>query len=419
MMHGTWTRRTFLQRTTLATLGVLACPAHPHAHTPRESQDTPRSGSGPALTRALSLRVLQAEATKHQQKHQALPDTLAHLDGLNRLQGFIAAPDGEVIVLGTHEASHPMLSVDDLAIALRSAFKVSPSYQDAPGCSIDPWLGAQDPWRIQRVRVLGMPASAMAARHVAVDYALKQASAGLISLEPEFPSLYAMARSSTTPCAEPRTAEKQTQVTHRFWFYPRYPQPPPRFLTAEGCTLVLKPVGVQVLTEQEFFDHTGQRVGAAPASSEAGNWARRITDLLTADHIPQFASLCSDFRVIEFGKLLHYQQVPSASLQYLLREHWLTVTTVPSFIGGIRRDEREEVVCASQITERPGAKGTRIEAHEQIHRATWSFRGGVEAHVQLTPEHVAEERTGHLAQLRRQVLAARPTAEALWWPMTT
>jgi hypothetical protein len=86
-------------------------------------------------------------------------------------------------------------------------------------------------------------------------------------------------------------------------------------------------------------------------------------------------------------------------------------------VGGIRREERGEVVCENQITERQVSDGKLIESTEQVQRYHFTSRGGVEAKVSLTPDHFIEERSGVLTGLRRRVRASRPSARALLWPI--
>ena len=270
-----YTRRRLLRGTlTLgASLGLLVTAARPgFAFWPRRApRETPPAdasltrvpAASPRPSLALSLAVLQAEAASAQQARQPLPVELAQLGGLNRLDGFMAEPDGEVVLLGEHEASLPPLHLDDLVVSLRHAYHASPAYEGTLGCTIDPWQGAKDPWQIQQVRVFGMPPSVlMAQRHVAIDYELKRISAGLVSLGHDVPSLYDLNRSPEPLCGDTAQPEQRTEMTHRFWFYPRYPEPP-RFLVEGRTVLILKPVEVQLLTEQEFRDQTGQRTGAA------------------------------------------------------------------------------------------------------------------------------------------------------------
>ena len=153
----------------------------------------------PQPSLALSLTVLQAQAEQH---GGTLPQQLVQLGGLNRIHGFLLEPDGEVILLGEHDPALPTLHLDDVAVALRNAYQVSAAYQGVLGCTIDPWAGAEDPWRIQRVTVFGMPPTVrMAARHVLVDFELKKVSAGLLLLVQGVPSLHELDMATFSPCA--------------------------------------------------------------------------------------------------------------------------------------------------------------------------------------------------------------------------
>jgi hypothetical protein len=262
---------------------------------------------------ALSLTVLQEKAA---QRYQALSADLVSLGGINRIQGIMLEPDGEIIFLGERDASLPLISLEDLIVALSNAYQM-PSYQGMLGCTIDPWSGSQDPWRIQQLRIFGMPATvAMATRHVAIDFALKKASTGIVSLGNGVPSLYEMTRSPSPPCEGSLEKIEQVELMHRFWFFPLFP-PAPRFLEDQGIVLILKSVQVQLLTEQAFLDRTGQHTGSAPASAVAEHFAQLVTQLLATNQIHPYAQLHNDFRVIEVTQLLRFKQVPPHSLPFL------------------------------------------------------------------------------------------------------
>jgi hypothetical protein len=363
--------------------------------------------------------VLQAEVAAVAQARQGCPDALVHLGGMNRIQGFMGEPDGELILLGAPDAAFPPLHLEDLVISLRNAYQVSPAYQGTLGCSIDARVGAVQPWRIQAVSVFGMPATTMmAARHVTLDYELKKVSAGLVALGEGMPSLYELARAATPLCEGALDKEQGTEMIHRFWFYPLYPAPP-RFVQDEGIILIRQPVDVQLLTEREFFDRTGRRTGAAPADPLAEHFAQRMTQLLATNQLRRYAHLRNDFRIIEVGQLLRFMHVPTAALSYVLQHYPLTAMPVPAFIGGVRRDERSEVVCEHQLTERQVPKGKLIESSERLQRYRWTFQGGVEAQVRLATDHFVQERSGALASLRRRVRASRPGPRTLLWAIAS
>lgn len=64
----------------------------------------------------------------------------------------------------------------------------------------------------------------------------------------------------------------------------------------EDGVLIQKPVGIQVLTEKEFLDRTGHRLGATTASAEAQTFAQRVTQLLMSRTVPRYDTLVEDFR---------------------------------------------------------------------------------------------------------------------------
>lgn len=181
--------------------------------------------------------------------------------------------------------------------------------------------------------------------------------------------------------------------------------------------VILWPVEVQLLTEQEFLNQAGQRQGAAPAAPVAQEFAQAITQLLATMTHPDYTRLVQDFRWIELGQLLRFRTVPASSLQYLLQEYPVPEVPVPAFVGGIRREEHGEVVCDTQITEKRVPQGTRIASTEQVARYHYVSRGGVEANIRLTPTQFTPERSGVLGRFRQQVRAARPTAQTLLWAL--
>jgi hypothetical protein len=367
----------------------------------------------PAL--ALSLTLLQQQLAELQRARRKVPDTLVHLEGMNRLQGLMTEPDGELLLLGSRDTAAPSLHLDDLVVALRHAYQVDAAYQGVPGCTIDPWVGANDPWRIQRVVVTGMPPHVpMAARHVAIDYALKKVSAGIMALTHDVTSLYALHRAANPLCGDRQGQHTAQPIIHRFWFYPRYP-PTPRFMQEAHLVLILRPVEVQLLTEREFLSQTGQRQGSTVAAPAAQGFANAITQLLATTTHPDYTRLVQDFRCLELGQLLRFREVPAASVAYFLQDYPLTEVTVPAFVGGIRREEHGEVVCDTQITEQRLPQGTHVASTEHIKRYHYVSRGGVEARIRLTPTQFAPERAGALARLRQQVRASRPSARTLWW----
>lgn len=367
-------------------------------------------------TLALSLTVLQEQAERAVQLGRSLSEEQAQLSGMNVLRGFATGRDGELLLLGDRDAALPPTHLDDLAVALRNAYHMGEEYRGAPGVSIDPIPDAKDPWSIQKVRVFGMPRSAMSERMVTIDYKLKSVSAGLMKLV-DVPSLYELRRASSGLCNGARSREHNGEMRHRFWFYPRYGDRP-RFLEAENCVLILRPVDVQLLTEREFFDRTGRRTGAEPAVAEAEQFVRLVTErVLATGAVREYAHLRSDFRVLEAAKLLRFKQVTPDRLRYLLEAHPQRSVTVPTYVGGIRRTEQGEATCEATITERATSTSTAVGVKERLERYEYRSRGGVEAKLEVVIADFRPERTGHLSKLLAEVRASRPSERAMVWPI--
>lgn len=145
------------------------------------------------------------------------------------------------------------------------------------------------------------------------------------------------------------------------------------------------------------------------------HFTRLVSDLLATAPTGPYAQLRNDFRIIELSKLITMRGLPATSLRYLLAEHALSAVTVPRFVGGVRRAEQGEIVCDSTIIERPGPKGSLVQAQSHVRRYHHTARGGVEVQLTFAPAQFVEERAGVLEPLRRQVRAARPAPRALVW----
>lgn len=358
----------------------------------------------PAL--AVSLRGL---AAAFQRSRQAAD--VANLGGLSRLVGVSAEPDGDILLMG-----HPgarSLHIDDVAITLRSAYHAGPDYQEPIGCTIDPREGADDPWVIQVARTFGIEPSAMAARQVAIDYEMKRASLGLIVLKAGMPTVWS-GGDGVSECAAnaPRTMGA-TQTVHRFWFCPKVPEAP-RFVRDGDAIWIQKPVGVQVLTEQEFLDSNAHRVGGKPAEGPAIKFAVAMSGLCGSSDLPQYVALRADFRLIEAAKLAPLLGLRPDSLGYYLNQHEVRKVNVPKYVGGLWREESTELTCENRVDEIPMAGGISYQSHADVRTRRRRVIGGVEARVSIADRDV---RPGdkELSDMMTRVRQARPSADAATW----
>jgi hypothetical protein len=334
-----------------------------------------------------------------------LPSHVAELGGLNRIGGFLVSDD-DIIILGDHDPRWPPIHIDDLMIGLRSGYEVSASYHEAPGCSIDPRIGAADPWLIQDVRVLGIETSdcRMAARHVALDYELKYAGAGLR----EIPGVHDTfsARRGRDLCAGAHTSEA---VTTGFWFCAAYPEERPRFEVDGPAVLIRHPVGVRVLSERSFLGATNNGSGAEP-DPVAAAFAADVTHVLASETRREYQALVNDFRVIELGRVLNFRTVPASRFEYLLYEHRLSPIAVPRLVRGIRRAEQVQMSC----DEAPNGGGLI----RSVKRSS-EYRGGVEAHIDIPAGQFVEKAGGMRDQWLDRVIRSRPAADSLIWAVNS
>lgn len=374
------------------------------------AEDVVLEGFQPAV--ALSLRGV---ATAFR-KGGGAAARVATMGGLNRLVGVSVESDGDVLFLGLREPSWPAQHIDDMAVTLRSAFHAGPAYQEPIGCTIDPRAGEDDPWTMQVAKTFGVEPSAMAARHIAIDYEMKKASLGLIALKPGMPSVMdgsdVIADCSST-AAPPKGA---TETVHRFWFCPKVPGPP-RFVRDGEAIWIQKPVGAQVLTEQEFLDAKANRVGGKPAAGSAVKFAQAMTGLLQSCDLPQYAALRADFRLIEAAKLVPLLGVDPASLQYYLSEHTVRKEKVPTYVGGLWRNESSEFTCENKVDEAPVSGGTSYRSHADVRRRQERVIGGVEARVPIERKDVREG-ANELSATMTRVREAKPSADAAIWTVS-
>ena len=87
----------------------------------------------PKPSLALSLTRLQAEAAAH--AREPLPEHFAQLGQINVFQGYMLEPDGELLLLRARDSTLPIMGdLDDVSVALRNSYAVSPVYHGAIGC---------------------------------------------------------------------------------------------------------------------------------------------------------------------------------------------------------------------------------------------------------------------------------------------
>jgi hypothetical protein len=245
----------------------------------------------------------------------------------------------------------------------------------------------------------------MAARHVDLDYELKRAGAGIQGADGKIlPSAFDL-ENGDGPCAS--TGKKAVDMAHRYWYFPRTPEHP-RFQRDGQTTSILRPIGVQLLTEQEFLNSRGERTGATEADPAAQKFADAVTSLLESDKVARFAQMIHDFRAIELARLMRFCGVGQEGLSFLLTQYELQHVQVPTLVGGVKREEQGSTVCKTKVTE----TASEINSEESVSEYHFEYRGGVQAKVELAD---ADFVYGDLSPMRRLVLGARSSATAVSW----
>jgi len=352
-------------------------------------------------TAALSLAALQ-EHSKRKLKWPGSQDAV--LPGINRITGFLV--DGsDVVLFGHQEEALPAIELDAFVVALRNAFGAGDAYHGDPGCTIDPIPG-EHPFQVQKVSVFGIPNDCiMAARHVSLDYELKRIGAGIPGSDGKIlPSAFEL-ENRGGPCVS--GGDRAVSIAHRYWFFPKTPERP-RFERDRQTASILRPIGVQLLTEQEFLNRRGERTGATQADPAAQQFADAVTTLLESDKVARYSQMVHDFRVIEVARLMHFCGISQENISFLLWNYDLKRVEVPSLVGGVQRDEQGRTVCKTTVTQ----TATVIQYEESSSQYRYEYRGGVEAKVEVADADVTPS---DLDRLRRRVLDSRPSSGAVSW----
>jgi hypothetical protein len=274
--------------------------------------------------RMISLRGLDEAIAQLAAEGKQPSDDIRYLAGLQRVQYIFVDPDNRDIVLaGPAEGwkiddlgnvvgvttGRPVLQLDDLAVALRSA---NAARQGGISCSIDPtpeglqrlqqYLSTKrtigNPSQTfkeyehalgrQQISVTGVPGtSRFASVLVAADYRMKR-----LAMKMDEPPVKGMA--SFLDLAAPGE-----NMFPRWWLSPNYDA---LHRDADGLAWELRGVGVKCLTAEDTFSQAGQRTSTGAASAVAQKWADNMTAKYEALAMkePIFAELrnCIDLAVV-------------------------------------------------------------------------------------------------------------------------
>lgn len=280
--------------------------------------DAPREIARRHKTRKISLKRLEATIIEHLDARRPLPVEVRYLAGLRRIDEVLLAEDGDVVLVGpaggwTRLASgevadpdsrHPVLELDDLAIALRFATATRES-DSFIGCSIDPTregiksysrylkrlsgpinpkripsllTGMQKAMGLQVVRVFGVPAdSRFACKLVAADYRLKRVAMGF-----ERPPVKGLLNYIDLLAKSNKAAVRHQ---HRFWFVATH-----QGISHSGDFRTWRFTGPGLAVRTAAAGTSNERNKATPlARKMASNLTNHFPQL--SQHIPIFGEL--------------------------------------------------------------------------------------------------------------------------------
>jgi hypothetical protein len=364
--------------------------------------------------RFVSLNQLESEIAAARTAKKPMPEAVRYLAGLQRVKYVLVYPDQHDIVLaGPAEGwkidtrgnvvgattGRPVLSIDDLMVALRVAESANSS---GISCSIDPTPeGLQRMQQLQRrlspgggpqlagrqmeeavgmqtITVTGIPATSHFARViVAADFRMKRLA---MNFEPApvdgMPSFLTMVKRATPQSMMPR-----------FWLAPKYD---PLRRDNDGLAWELRGQGVRCLTEQDFMNTSGQKQHSGKADPTAQKWADTFTK--------KFDELAREDS--SFGQLRNV----------------MDLAVVGALLVKERLIEKSGLQAPNLLNEQPldeYAAPRAVSSQASFVKAGRSWVISVSGGVQIYPWQVADrtEVSKDLASARRQ----KPADKAWYW----
>ena len=157
-----------------------------------------------------------------------------------------------------------------------------------------------------------------------------------------------------------------------------------------------------LLTEQEHLDKTEIK-----GTGRANPLAQKFADSFSASYSqiaekkPLYLELEALFRIVALAKIAKYQSV-NVDLSYLLDHSPLSWVDVPPTLPGLAN--------LKQFQHRRDVAG----GYELLQLWLPSC-GGVDIGINVTADSFDRDRTGRLPAMKRELLSARPSPEALYW----
>lgn len=388
------------------------------------------------VDRAVSLRVLQQRASECVAQGNC-PVEITNLCGLKRLHGFVIDTVGhDVILLGQVKLKAPSLRLDDMVVALRNIWGRYDSivgnvqYHSPPGCSIDPEedilrqlnevvsrLDSSDEemdeaimrWhRIcrqeQRVSVLGIPHNTRFAKvMVDADYFMKRLvdgseTAGLKDLRSLMDMYFDMAKEELVK----HQRVPALSSLNRFWFTPGE-----NTYRTSGDAIIISRCDVILMTEEEYLDEDGGRIGSGGAERTAQQFAQNLSERYSdlAMNKPLYAELEGLFRFVALARVMNELGALSRTdldLSYLLDHYPIGTVEVERTVPGVSNAKRfeHEVKHADYV---------------ETFQLAMPTCGGVTIDIVVDAKALVGDKSGQLDDLTKAVLEERPNEDSLFY----
>lgn len=275
----------------------------------------------------VSLKKLCDELEDHRRRGVDLPETIRRPGSLRRIIGYLVVPEaGDLLLLGSRQGSGTPLDVDDLIVALQTAWRDG----DEPACSLDP--NPHDFGGPQTSRILGVPRdSHFAAVMLLADYEMKRVLFGQRAVNvPGFVDL----KTRLTGLLARDEAGSELQWLARFWFTPAPPRVGDVQTSPDGRVTIFD---ARMRLETETMEVRGNALGGTgrvdPILSEMMQQFMAGMAAMEAE-VPEFAELQTLFDVVMLSSVLKTAQINHPVLARLAAmQH--TPTNVPRSYPGL------------------------------------------------------------------------------------
>lgn len=326
-----------------------------------ELKAAPEGLRGKTAMRKVSLRRLDEAIRQCVDGGKPLPEEIAFLAGLQKIEYVLVYPEqNDIVLAGPAEGwkvdakgavvgattGRPVMLLDDLVVALRAARSPNPSTMN---CSIDPTpeglqrlgahaktlrsignpqmtaMGIEQQLGPQKITVGGLPDTSHFARvMVAADYRMKRVSMGLERAPvANLPSYIDMTKAS---------GQGMRNMLPRWWLAPNYD---PMLRDEEGLSWQLRGGSVKTMAENDFIATNGAKEQTGRADAISQRWADAFTarydELSLVD--PVFGQLrnCMDLAVVAALVVRHdLPQKAQANLPALMNNDGMETVQLPA-----------------------------------------------------------------------------------------